>query len=218
MKLVREYTNIPVPKPVWSKYRDGYGEILMTFIPGIPLDTCWDRLNDSTKERLCRKIWEMVEQLRQIPKPEHLKESFLCYTDGTCSKDVLIAELEDPPRPLTDNEAVRERICQRYYHFNGRRYTIDEMYNMLPHSDASVFTHADLATRNIMVDENTYQITGVIDWERAGWYPDYWEYANIWKPSEDETFDWQRWMDCTRPQKWREWDIRGIEAARRVLF
>src|SRR5215469_11250688 len=33
MKLVREYTNIPAPKPVWSKYRDGHGDILMTFIP-----------------------------------------------------------------------------------------------------------------------------------------------------------------------------------------
>jgi aminoglycoside phosphotransferase (APT) family kinase protein len=45
---------------------------------------------------------------------------------------------------------------------------------MLPHSDVSVFTHGDIAPRNIMVDE-TYRITGILDWEEGGWYLDYWE-------------------------------------------
>jgi hypothetical protein len=63
-----------------------------------------------------------------------------------------------------------------------------------------------------MVDESAH-ITGIIYWELAGWYPDYWEYANIMKPSGDA--DWQSWMHRTAPQ---QWDITGIMAARRVLF
>lgn len=38
----------------------------------------------------------------------------------------------------------------------------------------NVFTHGDIIPQNIMVDEN-YQVSGIVDWEAAGWYPDYWE-------------------------------------------
>lgn len=46
---------------------------------------------------------------------------------------------------------------------------------MLPKSDHAVFTHGDIAPRNIMVHE--CRATGIIDWGYADWYPDYWEYA-----------------------------------------
>lgn len=39
-----------------------------------------------------------------------------------------------------------------------------------------VFTHADLNLRNILVDGNG-KISGIVDWECAGWYPEYWEYT-----------------------------------------
>lgn len=46
------------------------------------------------------------------------------------------------------------------------------------------FTHADLNSRNILVDEVVQQdgslgwrVTGIVDWEMAGYYPEYWEYT-----------------------------------------
>jgi aminoglycoside phosphotransferase (APT) family kinase protein len=41
-----------------------------------------------------------------------------------------------------------------------------------------VFTHADLNLRNILVDEMG-RISGIVDWECAGWYPEYWEYTKM---------------------------------------
>lgn len=44
-----------------------------------------------------------------------------------------------------------------------------------------VFTHADFQARNIMVSrsENDGKIKlTIIDWEYAGWYPEYWEFCN----------------------------------------
>lgn len=50
----------------------------------------------------------------------------------------------------------------------------------------STFTHCDLVRQNIIVQEHTgteghpdrqFKVTGLIDWEYAGWYPRYWEYA-----------------------------------------
>ncbi|EZF54424.1 hypothetical protein H103_02867 [Trichophyton rubrum CBS 288.86] len=40
------------------------------------------------------------------------------------------------------------------------------------------FTHADLSPSNIMVKDG--KITAIIDWEFAGWFPEYWEYTKIY--------------------------------------
>ena len=40
---------------------------------------------------------------------------------------------------------------------------------------ATKFTHGDLAPRNIMVREDG-TITAIVDWDSAGWFPEYWEY------------------------------------------
>jgi thiamine kinase-like enzyme len=47
-----------------------------------------------------------------------------------------------------------------------------------------VFTHADLNPRNILVDQirqsdgNLYwSVTGIVDWETSGYYPEYWDYT-----------------------------------------
>ncbi|KAL9023071.1 MAG: hypothetical protein Q9196_007400 [Gyalolechia fulgens] len=119
--------------------------------------------------------------------------------------------LKTPPTSLHTDEAVRIRIHQRYLRYFGQRYA-DTLPSMLPRSHVPLFTHGDVAPRNTMVDESG-RITGIVDWELAGWYPDYWEYANIMKPTRDK--DWQSWMDRTAPQRW---DLSGIVAARRVLF
>jgi thiamine kinase-like enzyme len=37
------------------------------------------------------------------------------------------------------------------------------------------FTHADLNLRNILVKDG--RISAIVDWENAGWFPEYWEYT-----------------------------------------
>jgi thiamine kinase-like enzyme len=51
---------------------------------------------------------------------------------------------------------------------------------------SSVFTHADLQRKNILVLEvpasspgpRRLEVSAVVDWEEKGWYPSYWEYAS----------------------------------------
>lgn len=199
-----------MPEIVMSSYDNGVGSIAMDFIHGSTLTSAWDAFDDRTKEKICRDTWTMIMQWREIPRPADF--SYQCLADGSAAtEDPLLKDLGDPPTPLNSDEALRERIYQRYLHYFGRRYE-HELPGMLPRSSKSVFTHGDIAPQNIMVDQNG-QITGIIDWELAGWYPEYWEYANIMKPRRED--NWQEWMDGTAPQKW---DISGIAAARRVLF
>ncbi|MCJ1402549.1 hypothetical protein MMC11_005769 [Xylographa trunciseda] len=212
MRLVKQYTSVPIPLVIFSDYEAGKGTIGMSFIPDYPLKFLWDRLDERDKERLCREIWSMITQWRQIPRPPKLFDLYQCLADGSpATKDPLLKDLDDPPKPLCTEEALRDRIHQRYLRYAAQRYA-DTLPSMLPRSNVSVFHHGDIAPRNIMVDESGH-ITGIIDWELAGWYPDYWEYRNIMKPSMDD--DWQVWMNHTAPQ---QWDLTGIVAARRVLF
>ena len=42
---------------------------------------------------------------------------------------------------------------------------------------AIVFTHGDLNPRNILAENS--RITGIVDWENAGFFPEYWEYTKM---------------------------------------
>jgi hypothetical protein len=183
----------------------------MELADGSPLNSLWDGFDNDTKERICRNIGQVVVRLQQIPRPPAFADLYQCGADGSPTIDVLIRDINEIGTPILTDEALRARIYERYLHFNGGSYP-ESLPDILPRSSTSVFTYGDLTPRNIMVDGNG-QITAILDWERAGWYPEYWEFENIMKPSND--WDWMRWMDHTKPV---EWDITGIAKARRVLF
>jgi aminoglycoside phosphotransferase len=54
-------------------------------------------------------------------------------------------------------------------------------------SHSIVFSHGDLKHHNIMVEGG--RITGFIDWESAGWYPDYSDFTTA-----GEDFWWYRFV------------------------
>jgi aminoglycoside phosphotransferase len=213
MRLVSEQTSVPVPEVLSKGFNPGHEYIEMTLIPGFPLNERWDGLDEKAKESICHQTWDLISKIRDIKPPSELQGLglFQCLADGSPSRDKLLEDLQEPARPLMSDSELRVRIYERYLHFGGRRY-MDQLPDMLPRASSSVFTHADIAPGNIMIDDYN-KITGILDWEWAGWYPDYWEYAQILRP----VFwgDWSIWMEKTAPQKW---DISGINAARGVLF
>ncbi|KAH8425167.1 uncharacterized protein LDX57_002916 [Aspergillus melleus] len=183
----------------------------MVRIDGSTLAEKWDTLDETSKESICHQTWDIVSQIRAIPRPPELEGLFLCMADGTPSKDPVFEDLQEPGRPLRSDSEVRARIVERYHQCRGRRYAT-ELPNMLPRTDTSVFTHSEIAPRNISIDEQN-NIAGLLDWASAGWYPDYWEYAQILRPTP--WGDWSEWMERTAPQKW---DIKGINVSRKALF
>jgi len=53
------------------------------------------------------------------------------------------------------------------------------------------FTHGDFRNHNILVNEDGY-ITGLIDCESAGWYPEFWEYTAALRFVRKDSW----WYDC----------------------
>jgi thiamine kinase-like enzyme len=58
-----------------------------------------------------------------------------------------------------------------------------------------VFSHGDLQRKNILIDKSGGSIqVALIDWEVAGWYPAFWEYA-IKFSSLQWIGDWPYYLD-----------------------
>ncbi|OAS99321.1 uncharacterized protein BDCG_16063 [Blastomyces dermatitidis ER-3] len=65
------------------------------------------------------------------------------------------------------------------------------------------FTHADLKPGNVLVHSG--RLSGFVDWEFAGWYPEYWEYSKACYV----VYGWQLWLETMKkafpeyPDEWR---------------
>ena len=222
MRLVKQHVpHLPIPSIYRVSYRfeNGipyYGELEMEFMPGRTLKSVWAEMDEVAKQRVCQDIWDLIATIRsRVPRPTDLAAGRYRTVDGSPSRDPLLGDNNDiAPAEFTD-DTLRERIHTRYVAHNGLSYKDGkEVYGLLPRSGDSVFTHGDLAPRNIIVDEN-FQITAVLDWESSGWFPDYWEYAQMMKWCGPAEHEWQKRMTETRPKLWY---ITGIHKARRVLF
>lgn len=58
----------------------------------------------------------------------------------------------------------------------------DPYRTLLPDTGNIYFSHGDFHFGNIMVSQSPGEpvvVTGVIDWEEAGWYPPYWEHCKM---------------------------------------
>ncbi|KAJ6147311.1 kinase-like protein [Penicillium chrysogenum] len=207
MRLVSKNTEVPVPEVLFTDFRVDCDD----YYSRDTLQEKWDSLDDEAKESTCVQLWDLISKIRNIARPQELEGPYQCAADGSPSRDPMLEDLQKPVRPLTSDMELRARIYERYLHCGGSRYK-DRLLDMLPRSERSVFTHADIAPRNVMVDEHN-MVTGILDWESAGWYPDYWEYAQIMRPAF--WGDWSVWMEKTAPQRW---DLEGINASRKVLF
>ena len=59
---------------------------------------------------------------------------------------------------------------------------VEKLFSCFPDGpDVPVhLTHSDLLPKNILVNGST--ITVIIDWEMAGFYPEFWEYCRMHDP------------------------------------
>ncbi|CAP91569.1 Pc13g05000 [Penicillium rubens Wisconsin 54-1255] len=89
--------------------------------------------------------------------------------------------------PFESEETFNETILDAYQANFPKRHIRSFLAGMLSQKRHSVcFTHADLRPQNIMVRGGS--ITGIIDWELSGWYPEYWEFAKalyVWRWQND---------------------------------
>ncbi|KAL8661874.1 MAG: hypothetical protein Q9168_008340 [Polycauliona sp. 1 TL-2023] len=173
MRYVRSKTSIPVPE-VYDAFVDPDTKnvcILMEYIEGRPLDKVWDSYNESQKEHIISQLRGFWEELRQI------KGTFIGPVDKTCCADQFFdGEDKESYGPYDTKTAFHDGLV-RALEARGRTTWTDMVVKFIRSISEHdiVFTHNDLAPRNILVRDG--DVVAILDWEFSGFYPAYWEYV-----------------------------------------
>ncbi|KAI6753923.1 hypothetical protein HG530_013099 [Fusarium avenaceum] len=158
---------------------------------GQDLSQGWTQRSEESKARILAQLKTMTTELRSLTPPDGIG---IANVDGGPIFDQRLpdksfwgpfATIQDFHRELRhglelgDNEEARP----------GLRELIEFHHGSWPRP---VFTHGDLSSLNIMAVDDT--VTGIVDWESAGWMPPYWEYTSAWHVNPRNTF-WREAVD-----------------------
>ncbi|RBR26208.1 uncharacterized protein FIESC28_00991 [Fusarium coffeatum] len=181
LKVLERKTSILAPRAIdivsQNTGDDDFSYLLMTRVPGTSLAICQDALSDQDCATVSAQLKDYISQMRDIPNPSKMA---ICNTLGEACRDPRIRDWA-PIGPCPDEASFSQHL--RFSDEPSRR------------GHKIVFTHGDLNPRNIMVERTTnstgargWRLSGIIDWETAGYYPDYWDYTK----SMFESFRWTR--------------------------
>lgn len=151
----------------------GYTSILMTAIPGQPLDEVDQDIIDM--DIICEDLRNILAQMRRFINP---RGDTICGVDGGPVRGHFIPASPMPPH---DNERQFHAFIRSVaaLHWNNPAYQkakrkAEEFFALPPH--AIVFTHGDFNKHNIMIGADG-RVSGIVDWENGAWLPEYWEFA-----------------------------------------
>lgn len=171
--MVRTMTTIPVPEihQIVADDQD-CSYVIMQFIEGQTLDVCWPQLGLFAKLKLAWKIRGYISQLRR------LRRSVPGTLNGGVSVGYFFGTMDAGPFASYDDMTAwfnhKLEVSQRMQHAPSDAPRFDNSWPL-------VFTHLDLHPRNLLLsnDGTLY----VIDWQVSGFYPEWFEYANMWNSS-----------------------------------
>jgi aminoglycoside phosphotransferase len=172
--VAHQAPDVPIPKPLGSIVIQSITYMFMTSIPGVTLEECWPRLSMDQKVRIRFQLNRMMLALRRVP-----------YVTGDPLGSISMPHLcsdnrmrkRQSPHPLFTESDFNDFLVSRPFRLVSAGFT-RWIRSLLRNDHRIVLTHGDFHPRNIMVVENEHHIvavSGIIDWEMGGWYPEHWE-------------------------------------------
>lgn len=185
-----------VPR-LYAAFRDehtGSNFIIMEYIRGRPLDGIWDELGAEGRARVAGELRGAFDALRGVPSP-----GYYGRLGGRPYADIFLGSDALPCGPFETEAELNEAFCTRYDALHpelaaGRgAFYREKVFGVVMRGHGAVLTHGDFQAKNVLVREGDGRPC-VIDWECAGWYPCYWEYANALWTSRRWGDDWFRFV------------------------
>jgi aminoglycoside phosphotransferase (APT) family kinase protein len=173
MNIVKEV--VPVPN-VFGCYTLGNETIIeMEYIEGEILQNILPNLTNEQKQLLTEDLKSIISRMRQLTS---------YGTIGPVKNESLpISGVYESERHLNQN--LLDKLDK-----SMPQHNINLIFSgALTEDHDIVMTHGDLHPKNIIVRD--YRIVAILDWECAGFYPEYWEYTktlssiqwnNVWVP------------------------------------
>lgn len=141
--------------------------ILMDYVAGSTLESVWSTASDQERSAYISQLREIVQRLREptgqfIGRIGHRP----CVDPGGFDEDV------SDMGPFNDEESFNNYRQERVRTKRGDN-AASRVASLQKSGHRFVLAHGDLSDRNIFVKDG--KITGLVDWEFSGWYPEYWE-------------------------------------------
>jgi aminoglycoside phosphotransferase (APT) family kinase protein len=173
------------------RYRDTL-YIVMEYISSISLGMAWPSLTEANKHSIIGQLRCIFEQMRALPSSGF----YGSINRGPVPHRYFFSREKDPAITglfQTEEEfgrAIALRSKTMWSGSNSHSFLSDYLARHLPSAfrdHPPMFTHGDLYRENVLVrkvidsvtNEEEYEVAALVDWEAAGWYPSYWEYAHI---------------------------------------
>lgn len=169
MTFVAEHTSIPIPK-MYGTHVDERGRMYMVidFIPGETLCSAWPRLSKVEKEALAQDLNNHLDELR------HISENYI----GAVGKKPFVCDIAmtgTMEGPFNTEHDFNDFLVGLYKRERPLSHFISLLRKLLKEGHNVVFSHGDLTPSNILIQHG--RLASIIDWEMAGFFPEYWEYA-----------------------------------------
>ncbi|KAI5777714.1 kinase-like domain-containing protein [Geopyxis carbonaria] len=164
--------DLPIPEPLGLLQIGETCYSFMSYLPGQEGSSTWLTLTNTQKDRFRSDLALQLSRLRSLSNDtgsfgfngvcvDLRRLSNTTNSRITTFQGFLSYLLEEPYRPIAAEYFEYLKHCVFKSELQG---TADDL----------IFTHADLHPRNFLIGTDG-EITGIIDWETAGWYPWYWE-------------------------------------------
>ncbi|KAJ7766883.1 kinase-like domain-containing protein [Mycena metata] len=174
--------SIPIPRvhDFWVE-SNGDAKLIMDYVVGERLHMAWKRISKAQKLTLLRMLLRHIEALRSVPQP--YGEGWIGSVSGGPTFD-FCAFGDKLFGPFPNLSTYNDWRISTFSFFGdqhaGTAAQLEEIRSEMPDSQRVTFTHGDLTDRNILVQvlgdgPEDVVITAIIDWEQAGWRPEYWE-------------------------------------------
>lgn len=173
--IQRHSAEIPVPQPLGVLSLGGITYAFMSLIEGRSLDKLWPDLSNAEKFSVRDQLDIILEKLRLLPLPsQHLgggnpPQCIDCRMWKRKSPEWMESETQFNDFLFSGNSRP------------GMEPYVEFVRPMLRENHCIVLTYGDLHPRNILAirDEESggIRVTGLIDWEVGGAYPEYWEFV-----------------------------------------
>ena len=173
LKFISECTSIPVPKVYCAFVYHGRVYLVMGKIKGKMLYDGWQSRSAKSKEKILEQLRAFVQEMRSVPVPSGI--AVASCAGGPVDDDRLPSNVNGT---YTGVREFHEALVNDADLNKTEKLTpaVSELFAFYrQYADGSVLTHGDLSSLNIMVEGDT--ISGILDWEYAGWFPAYWEYV-----------------------------------------
>jgi len=193
--------HLPVSKPL-GLLRIGLVLItFMSYLPGTTLDEKWADLSVEQKSSVREQLDAIFVDLRTLQFPNGVS---LGGVGGQGCKDQR-RHLRCSSEPIWNVEEFRD------FQFSNPKYGSSTFIEFLRAftpvgTRQIVFTHGDFRPENVLVEvteDTKLTVTGLIDWEYSGFYPEYYESTKSTNClSTIEEWDWWRYLpSCIAPHK-----------------